>query len=161
MDVDAARALLRHFDDLEDSRMERTRLHALGDILFITICGVICGADGWTEGQVYGETQWHWLETVLLLPNGMPSHDTFGRVFGLLDPEQLERCFQRWMASLAEVSQGRLIAIDGGTPRAHREFRLRHNLWAHPPPGVVSYRLSLRISSGISRRLPVVPRRMR
>lgn len=117
MDVDAARALLRHFDDLEDPRMERTRLHALGDILFITICAVICGADGWTEVQVYGETRWHWLKTVLLLPNGMPSHDTFGRVFGLLDPEQLERCFQRWMASLAEVSQGRLIAIDGKTLR--------------------------------------------
>lgn len=117
MDVDAARPMLRHFDDLEDPRMERTRLHSLDDILFITLCAVLCGANGWIEVQVYGEAQRSWLKTVLLLPNGIPSHDTFGRVFGLLDPEAFERCFQRWMADLAEASKGRLIAIDGKTLR--------------------------------------------
>ena len=117
MDVDAARPMLRRFDDLEDPRMERTRLHSLGDILFITLCAVLCGANGWIEVQVYGEAQRSWLKTVLLLPNGIPSHDTFGRVFGLLDPEAFERCFQRWMADLAEASKGRLIAIDGKTLR--------------------------------------------
>lgn len=117
MDVDAARPMLRHFDDLEDPRMERTRLHSLNDILFITLCAVICGANRWTDVQTYGKARWDWLKTVLLLPNGIPSHDTFGRVFGLLDPEALEPCFQRWMEDLAEASKGRLIAIDGKTLR--------------------------------------------
>ena len=73
MDVDAARPMLRHFDDLEDPRMERTRLHSLNDILFITLCAVLCGANRWTEVQVYGKARWDWLKTVLLLPNGIPA----------------------------------------------------------------------------------------
>lgn len=117
MDVGAPRGLLRFFDALEDPRMERTKLHSLSDILFITICAVLCGADGWTEVQLFGESRLTWLKTFLDLPNGIPSHDTFGRVFSRLKPDQLERCFMKWAAALAEASGGRLIAIDGKTIR--------------------------------------------
>jgi predicted transposase YbfD/YdcC len=117
MDVGAPRGLLRFFDELEDPRVERTKLHALGDILFITICAVLCGADTWTEVELYGESRREWLKTFLDLANGIPSHDTFGRVFSRLRPDQLESCFMKWTATLAEASGGRLIAIDGKTIR--------------------------------------------
>jgi len=117
MDVGAARGLLRFFDEVEDPRMERTKLHSLSDILFIALCAVICGADSWTEAEVFGWARREWLNQFLALPNGIPSHDTFGRVFSKLDPETLERCFSKWMAALAEASAGRLVAIDGKTLR--------------------------------------------
>lgn len=117
MDVEASRGLLRFFDGLEDPRMERTRLHSLSDILFIAIVAVLCGADSWTEVEWFGGLRQEWLKTFLALPNGIPSHDTFGRVFARLKPEQLECCFMNWMRALAEVSEGRLIAIDGKTLR--------------------------------------------
>jgi predicted transposase YbfD/YdcC len=117
MDVEAPRGLLRFFDGLEDPRMNRTKLHSLSDILVITICAVICGADEWTEIELFGKSKRKWFKTFLALPNGIPSHDTFGRVFSLLDPKQLEQCFQRWMAAMAKCSGGQLIAIDGKTIR--------------------------------------------
>jgi predicted transposase YbfD/YdcC len=117
MDVDAPRALLRLFEEVDDPRMERCKLHRLSDILFITLCAVICGADEWTEIELFGRAKFDWLRTFLELPHGIPSHDTFGRVFARLDPDQLERCFQSWMQSLAQVSGGQLIALDGKTIR--------------------------------------------
>lgn len=117
MDVDAPRSLRRFFDDGQDPRMDRTRHHALGDILFITICAVTCGADGWTEIELFGNAKIEWFRIILALPNGIPSHDTFGRVFARLNPEQFERGFLRWTAALAETRGGRLIAIDGKTLR--------------------------------------------
>lgn len=117
MDVEAPRGLLRFFDELEDPRMNRTKRHSLSDILVITICAVICGADEWTEIELFGKLKHKWLKTFLELPHGIPSHDTFGRVFSLLDPKQLEQCFQRWIAAMAECSGGQLIAIDGKTIR--------------------------------------------
>ena len=72
MDVDAPRGLLRFFAELEDPRMDRTKLHSLGDILFITLCAVLAGADSWTEVEVYGNTKVDWLRTILPLPNGIP-----------------------------------------------------------------------------------------
>ena len=104
MDVEAPRGLLRFFDELEDPRMNRTRLHSLSDILFITLCAVLCGADSWTEVEEFGDAKLDWLRGFLKLPNGIPSHDTFGRVFSRLDPEQLERCFQKWMTAFAAPS---------------------------------------------------------
>jgi predicted transposase YbfD/YdcC len=117
MDVEAPRGLLRFFDELEDPRMNRTKRHSLSDILVITICAVICGADEWTEIELFGKLKHKWLKTFLELPHGIPSHDTFGRVFSLLDPKQLEQCFQRWIAAMAECTGGQLIAIDGKTIR--------------------------------------------
>jgi len=117
MDVEAPRGLLRVFENVEDPRVERTRLHRLSDILIITLCAVICGADSWTEIELFGKAKFEWLRTVLGLPHGIPSHDTFGRVFSRLDPEQLEQCFLTWMQALAQASHGQLVAIDGKTLR--------------------------------------------
>jgi predicted transposase YbfD/YdcC len=117
MDVEAPRGLLRFFDEVQDPRVDRTKLHLLSDMLVITLCAVICGADGWTEIELFGKAKREWLRTILTLPNGIPSHDTFGRVFSLLDPDQLERCFRRMTAGLTESTGGKLIAIDGKTLR--------------------------------------------
>jgi predicted transposase YbfD/YdcC len=117
MDVEAPRGVLRFFEELEDPRMDRTKLHALSDILFITLCAVLCGADSWAEVELYGRSKEQWLRQFVPLANGIPSHDTFGRVFSRLDPTQLEQCFVNWMGALAQISEGRLIAIDGKTLR--------------------------------------------
>jgi len=125
MDVEAPRGLLRWFGELRDPRKDRTKLHLLSDILVITLCAVICGADSWTEIELFGKSKHKWLQAFLELPNGIPSHDTFGRVFSLLDPQQLERCFRQWMAALAQSSGGKLIALDGKTLR--RSFDKANN----------------------------------
>lgn len=117
MDTRAPRGLLRYFAELPDPRMNRTKLHLLGDILTITICAVICGAEGWVQVAQFGRCKRKWFETFLALPNGIASHDTFGRVFAMLDPTAFEACFLRWIADLATASEGRLIAIDGKTLR--------------------------------------------
>jgi len=117
MDVEAPRGWLRIFDQGQDPRVERAKLHRLTDILAITLLAVICGADEWTEIELFGRSKLDWLRTFLELPHGIPSHDTFGRVFGRLDPEQLEHCFQQWMQGLARPSGGTSIALDGKTLR--------------------------------------------
>lgn len=117
MDVEASHKLLRFFDDLDDPRMDRTKRHSLSDIMFITLCAVLSGADEWTEIELFGNSRIDWLRTFLPLPNGIPSHDTFGRVFGRLDPKQLEQCFHKLTLALAECSGNQLIAIDGKTIR--------------------------------------------
>lgn len=117
MDVAATRGLLRGFESLKDPRMNRTRHHSLPDIVAITILAVICGADHWTEVAAFGRAKEKWLATFLRLPNGIPSHDTFNRVFVLLDPVAFEECFMKWVSALAEHHGGRLIAIDGKTLR--------------------------------------------
>ena len=89
-----ADSLLDHFSDLPDPRIDRNKAHRLIDILVIAICGAICGADTWVEIAEFGQAKKAWLNTFLALPHGIPSHDTFGRVFSRLDPKQLERCFQ-------------------------------------------------------------------
>ena len=85
-----AKSILEHFAELPDPRMERTRLHKLGDILAIAICAVICGAEGWTDIELFGKSRGSWFKTFLELPNGIPSHDTFGRVISALDPDALK-----------------------------------------------------------------------
>jgi predicted transposase YbfD/YdcC len=105
------------FHDLDDPRREHNRLHNLWDIIAITICGVVAGADSWVEIAEYGQSKISWLKTFLELPNGIPAHDTFGRVFALLDPGAFQRGFHNWMEMLVEATAGRLIAIDGKTLR--------------------------------------------
>jgi predicted transposase YbfD/YdcC len=105
------------FGDLKDPRMERTRRHNLLDIISIAICAVICGADGWLDMQAYGLAKIDWLKSFLQLPNGIPSHDTFRRVFCLLDPAAFQHCFGCWIDALSAGLGIKRIAIDGKTMR--------------------------------------------
>lgn len=105
------------FATLVDPRVERTKRHQLLDIITIALCGVICGADGWVEIEAFGKAKLAWLRTFLALPNGIPSHDTFGRVFAALDPEQFEHCFLTWVAASTVQTAGQVIALDGKSVR--------------------------------------------
>src|SRR5437660_3822039 len=105
-----------YFGGIEDPRVERTKQHKLLDIIIIAICGVICGAEGWVNIEEFGKEKEAWLKTLLELPNGIPSHDTFGRVFARLDPVKFEACFFQWVQSLSATIAG-VIAIDGKTLR--------------------------------------------
>ncbi|MBD6620178.1 ISAs1 family transposase [Komarekiella sp. 'clone 1'] len=104
-----------HFAQMEDPRVDRTKRHKLVDILTIAICAVICGADSWVAIELYGCTKYEWLKTFLELPNGIPSHDTFARVFAQLNPQQFQKCFLNWMKSTYKITEGEVIAIDGKT----------------------------------------------
>ena len=109
------------FAGLPDPRLERTKLHELGDILTIAICASICGAEHWTHIQDFGEAKIDWLGTFLKLPHGIPSHDTFGRVFALLDAKAFEKCLAAWTAHLAQDLAGEIVAFDGKSLR--RSFK--------------------------------------
>ncbi len=106
-------SITAHFASIEDPRIERSKRHKLIDILVIAICAVICGAEDWVAIERFGQAKLEWFQTFLELPDGIPSHDTFGRVFGLLNPEQFQHSFLSWVQSLAELSLGQIIAIDG------------------------------------------------
>lgn len=84
-------SILTHFATLDDPRDERGKEHLLMDIVTIAICAVICGAESWTDLEEYGRAKINWLSTFLALPNGIPTHDTFARLFARLDPEQMQR----------------------------------------------------------------------
>lgn len=121
-------SLSTHFAALEDPRVERTKLHRLLDILTIALCAVICGADTWVEIEEFGKVREAWLTTFLDLPAGIPSHDTFGRVFAQLDPEQFGRCFLRWTQAIQSVvplpaGQQEVIALDGKMVRRSHDRR--------------------------------------
>jgi predicted transposase YbfD/YdcC len=111
------RSLFGCFATLEDPRVDRTKLHQLMDIVTIAICAVICGADNWVEVEQFGRAKEGWLCTFLELPNGIPSHDTFGRVFARLDVKQFGECFLRWVQGTARTLGEQVIAIDGKTLR--------------------------------------------
>jgi len=107
-----------HFADLDDPRIERTKRHHLLDILTIALCGVLCGADSWVEIEQFGTAKLEWFRTFLDLPNGIPSHDTFGRVFAALDATQFQQAFVHWVqAVMPPLAAGDVVAIDGKTLR--------------------------------------------
>jgi predicted transposase YbfD/YdcC len=112
-----ADSIVTQFADLPDPRSPHGRQHQLSDILTIAICGVICGAESWTEIEQFGGDKEPWFRTFLKLPRGIPSHDTFGRVFAALDPQAFERCFEKWVGVLAAHGGGKIIAVDGKTLR--------------------------------------------
>ena len=106
-------SLTEHFGSLDDPRIDRTKRHNLMDIVTIALCGVIAGADSWVDVEAFGRRKAEWLRKMLDLPHGIPSHDTFGRVFARLDAQQFERCFTEWVLAVREVLQGDVVAIDG------------------------------------------------
>lgn len=109
--------LFEHFSKLKDPRVERTRLHQFFDILTIAVCAVISGADTWEDIEAYGESKESWLRSFLELPNGIPSHDTFARVIGRINPEEFQSCFVSWMATMSRMTRGEVVAIDGKSLR--------------------------------------------
>jgi predicted transposase YbfD/YdcC len=106
-----------YFGQLPDPRVERCKHHQLLDIVTIAVCAVISNADGWTDIEAYGRAKETWLRQFLELPNGIPSHDTFARVFAKLDPIAFQRCFVRWVDAIRDKLPGDVIAIDGKTSR--------------------------------------------
>ena len=118
-----------YFEELEDPRVGRAKRHELLDIVVIAVCGIICSADTWVDIEEFGKAKEEWFRTFLDLPNGIPSHDTFGRVFARLDPEQLQRCLVSWSAALRQASGGKLVALDGKTlRRSHDHARGKNAL---------------------------------
>jgi predicted transposase YbfD/YdcC len=132
MDAQATEGLLRFFRSMQDPRADNAR-HPLSDILTIAILAVLCGSDSWEAVELWGRGNAEWLGGFLELPHGIPSHDTFDRVFGLLDPLGFETCFTDWTRTLVENSEGLFVAVDGKTLR--RSFR---HAWSKTPVHLVS-----------------------
>lgn len=104
--------IIDHFSSIPDPRLNRKKEHKLTDIFFITICAVICGADGWVSVAQFGQAKKEWLTRVLGLKNGIPSHDTFGNVFAVIDTQLFSECFSRWVSDLIRLGAG----VDGVMP---------------------------------------------
>ena len=118
MEDSAHTLLLRIFRDMPDQRMPGKVAHKLHDILVITVCAVICGLEHWTQIEDFANANERWLRSFLDLPNGIPSHDTFGKVFSVLDPDAFEKRIQVWIHCLVgSDTQQKHIAIDGKTLR--------------------------------------------
>src|SRR4051795_796608 len=125
--------LVQHFGGVADPRCGGKIEHRLTDILVIAVSAVIACAESWEDIELYGRSKLAWLKTFLALPNGIPSHDTFRRVFMLLDPDAFEACFARWAQSLMSEVEREVVAIDGKTVR--RSGSRRHD---HGPLHLVS-----------------------
>src|SRR3954447_12569547 len=109
-------SIAHHFADLSDPRIDRSRLHELLDFIAIAICAVVAGADSWDDTEDFGNAKHGGLKTFLDLPNGIPSHDTFRRLFERLDPAQFQRGFLGWVEALHEATERRGLARRRQTP---------------------------------------------
>ena len=114
-------SIMEYFESLKDPRIDRSKRHKLLDIIAIAICATICGADSWVYIELFGKSKLEWFQSFLELPNGIPSHDTFGDVFSRLDPEQFQSCFMEWTKQIARLAQGEVVAIDGKTVRGSHD----------------------------------------
>lgn len=126
MENKVSETIKKHFGTIPEPRLERTRLYELSEILFIAICAIICGAESWEDIADFGRDQEAWLRTVLPLPNGIPSHDTFRRVFGLINAVAFQKSFISWV--LRQVCERNTLGI------ASRS-RCDRVLYGPPPPG--------------------------
>lgn len=128
--------IVETFGELEDPRIDRTKRHSLINVLVMSLCATICGADGWDELVDFCDARQKWFETFLDMPNGVPSADTFRRVFERLDPKAFQECFTKFVSALARDLSGEVVAIDGKTLRglvekAGKEAQLHFvHVWA-------------------------------
>lgn len=135
------------FISVPDPRLARTREHPLIDIIAVAICAVICGADSWVAIETFGKAKRTWLEQYLGLPNGIPSHDTFGRVFAALDAEQFQLQFLRWVQTIWPSELGEVISVDGKTVRGSHDRGIGKDaihmvsVWAHQSRLVLAQRM--------------------
>lgn len=113
-------SLEEHLSGITDPRGANIE-HQLFDILVIAILGTICGADGWVAIEQYGYRKLNWLSEYLILPKGIPSHDTFGRVFAQIDPQEFQACFMKWVKALNKITQGQVVGIDGKQMRGSHD----------------------------------------
>lgn len=121
--------LISLFGDMPDPRLERKKLHQLGDIMAIAILAVICGAETWIDIEDFGHARCDWLKSFLDLPNGIPSHDTFNRVFSLIDPKELDSRFVEWVEAISGKINGQVV-IDGKMIKGSGNRRNKKNpLW--------------------------------
>lgn len=102
----------KHFEGLQDPRTGNAKQHIFLEILIIAICAVIFGADGWSDVELYARNKKAWLKTFLKLPKGIPSHDTFGRVFAKIKSEEFQKHFIEWVKAIEELTEGQVIAMD-------------------------------------------------
>ena len=105
-----------HFSNITDPR-DLNKRHKFIDIITIAICAVVCGANSWEHIQVFGQAKLDWFKDFLDLPHGIPSHDTFGRVFAQIDPDEFQQSFMSWVQAICQLSHGQVIAADGKTLR--------------------------------------------
>lgn len=113
MEKQAVASVVKHFEGLQDPRSGNAKVHIFLEILIIAICAVICGADGWSDIELFGKNKKKWLKTFLKLPKGIPSHDTFGRVFAQIKPEEFQKRFIAWVQAIEQLTTGQVIAVDG------------------------------------------------
>jgi predicted transposase YbfD/YdcC len=111
-------SFFEHFADLPDPRINRTRRHELAEIVFVAVCAVISGSNDFVSMETYGNSKLPWLRKFVKLTNGIPSHDTFGRLFAALSLEGFVNCFLSWIEGIHEVGIGEIVSVDGKTLRA-------------------------------------------
>lgn len=122
-------SLFEHIRIISDPRAEKNKRHPLETIIFTAICAVICGAESWVDLQRYGELKKEWLSKHVDLSHGVPSHDTFGRFFALLDPQAFQEGFLGWIRRIQEKTQGRIVSVDGKSiRRSHDRARSKEAL---------------------------------
>ena len=117
-------SLVEHFSSLEDPRRPQGRRHNLLDIITMTICGLVAGAEGWDDVELFAQCKAEWFRRFLELPNGIPCSDTFARVFARIDPDRFRDCFRAWVSSIHRLTQGQVIAVDGKTLRRSHDRRV-------------------------------------
>jgi hypothetical protein len=108
MEKEAVGSISEHFGELQDPRTGNAKAHIFLEILIIAICAVICGADGWSDIELFGKNKKDWLKTFLELPKGIPSHDTFGRVFAKIKPEEFQKRFIEWVQAIEKLTAGQV-----------------------------------------------------